>query len=273
MNIDRRVIYLLIALAVIIPLLFGWILPIRVSPPVRQAFDAVEGIPEGGVVFISIDFDPSSQPELDPMLIAILRHCFSRDLKVVLMGHMPLGIPLGSQRLEEVAQEFSRTYGMDYANIGYRPGYTAVMVQMGREIRGMFETDYEGTPLDDIPMMQNIHNYGDIDLLIVLAHGATSEVWAQIANSRFGQRMAVGGTAVIAPDLYPYLQSGQIEGIIGGLKGAAEYETLIDRPSVGVVGMVPQSVAHVLILVFIIIGNLGYFYQRRRTRRESGGSV
>jgi hypothetical protein len=272
MTIDRRVIYFLIALSVIIPLLFGWMLPIRVSPPVRMAYDAVEGLPPGSVIFISIDFDPSSQPELDPMLVAILRHCFSRDLKVVLMGHMPLGIPLGSQRLEEVALECSRVYGEDYANIGYRPGYSAVMVQMGREIRGMFETDYRGTPLDDLPMMRSIRNYDDIDLLIVLAHGYSGELWAQIANARFGQRMFIGGTAVIAPDLYPFLQARQIEGIIGGLKGAAEYEDLIGKPSVGVVGMVPQSVAHVLILLFIIIGNLGYFFLRRRTRGLGGGA-
>ena len=33
----------------------------------------------------------------------------------------------------------------------------------------------------------------------------------------------------MAPGLYPFLRSGQINGLIGGLQGAAEYETLIGQ--------------------------------------------
>jgi len=40
--------------------------------------------------------------------------------------------------------------------------------------------------------------------------------------------VAVGVTAVMAADLYPYLQSGQLVGMLAGLKGAAEYEKLVD---------------------------------------------
>jgi hypothetical protein len=40
--------------------------------------------------------------------------------------------------------------------------------------------------------------------------------------------VAVGVTAVMAADMYPYLQSGQLIGMLSGLKGAAEYEKLVD---------------------------------------------
>jgi len=64
--------------------------------------------------------------------------------------------------------------------------------------------------------------------------------------------------------MYPYLQAGQIEGIIGGLKGAAEYEKLVEHPGGGIVGMTAQSVGHIAIIIFIILGNIGYFAIRRK---------
>lgn len=263
-KIDRRIVYLLVALAVAIPLLSKVVFPIRVSEPVGGAYRAVESLPAGSVVLVSIDYDPSSMPEVQPMLIAVLRHCFSRDLKVVMMGHLPLGIPLGEMGLEQVAEEFDMNYGTDYVNLGYRPGYIAVMVGMGREIREFFRTDVRGTSIDELSLTRDIHNYSDIDLLIGLEHGTAGDWWVQVAQARFGQRIVLGTTAVMAPDCYPYLQAGQIEGLIGGLKGAAEYETLIEQPAVGVLGMPAQSAAHCLILLFIILGNIGYLVARRR---------
>ncbi len=38
---------------------------------------------------------------------------------------------------------------------------------------------------------------------------------------------------MIAPGLYPLLRSGQINGLIGGLRGAAEYEILVGKKGQG----------------------------------------
>lgn len=263
-TIDRRYIYVLLVITVVLPFLLKIILPIRVSPPVMRAYEAIDTLKPGSVLMVSIDYDPTSMPEIQPMLISILRHAFSKGIKVIMMGHIPLGIPVGQLGLEQVAEEMGMKYGEDYVNLGYRPGYTAVMVTMGRAIREIFLSDYRGTPIDELPIMKNIHNYDQIDLLLSLAHGYAPELWAQFAGARYGQRIIVGCTAVVAPDLYPYLQSGQIEGLIGGLKGAAEYETLIGRPGVGILGMPAQSLSHILILLFIIFGNVGYFMLRRK---------
>jgi hypothetical protein len=183
------------------------------------------------------------------------------------MGHWPLGLPLGKVAIEEVAREYDKKYGIDYVNLGFRPGYSAVMIAMGTEIRSIFATDEYGTPLDSLPMMKDIHNYEDIDLLIGLEAGATGELWVQFANARFGQTIILGCTAVIAPNLYPYYQAGQIVGLIGGLRGASDYEYLVGKPGPAAEGMWVQSAIHVLILVFIILGNIGYFILRRRGKR------
>ena len=49
----------------------------------------------------------------------------------------------------------------------------------------------------------------------------------------------------------------------GGLAGAAEYETLVDYPGDATKGMSAQSLAHFIIVVFVILGNAAYFASRR----------
>jgi hypothetical protein len=69
--------------------------------------------------------------------------------------------------------------------------------------------------------------------------------------------------------LYPLLRSGQINGLIGGLRGAAEYESLIGQKGKAVAGMDAQSATHVAIIVLVIICNLFYFSMRRAAQQQS----
>ncbi|MEO0131095.1 MAG: hypothetical protein ABIK76_05355, partial [candidate division WOR-3 bacterium] len=153
-TIDRRIIYLLVFLVVSLPMIFRMIMPIRVSSEVKMAFSEIDNLKPGSIVMISIDYDAASEPELQPMLIGILRHCFSKDIKVILLGQWALGLPLGEIALNQVAKEYNKRYGEDYVNLGYRPGYTALMVGIGKEIRDFFPTDYKGIPIDSFPFMR-----------------------------------------------------------------------------------------------------------------------
>jgi hypothetical protein len=265
-NVDRRILYVLLALSVALPLIIRPRTTVPVSDAVRGAYDAVDRLPAGSVVMISIDFDPSSAPEVNPMLLALLRHAFRKDLKVMLMGQLPLGLPLGGIALSQVAPEMDKVYGRDYVNLGYRPGYTAMMVGIGREIRNYFNVDYRGVPIDSFEFMRHVHNYRDIGLLISLAHGAVADVWIQYAGGRFNVPIIVGCTGVNAPNLYQYLLSGQIKGLIGGLQAAAAYEQLVEQRGSASLGMPAQSWAHALIIILLLVGNLGFILSRRRSK-------
>lgn len=258
-SIDRRFLFVMVFLGVILPMLFMKGTEVNISPEVRGAFNAVDGLQPGQVLLISIDYDATSAPELQPMLEAVLDHAFRKNVKVIMTGHLAIGLPLGQIALEAAAKEHNKIYGTDYINLGYRPGAQAVIVAMGRDIRDMFSSDFRGIPLKELPMMKEIKNYDNIDLLLTLAHGSMIDIWVVYANGRFNEKIIGGTTAVSAPDAYVYLQAKQLEGLIGGLRGAAEYETLIKRPGVGIRGMPAQSVSHFMVIVFILVGNIVYF--------------
>ncbi|MBN1593110.1 MAG: hypothetical protein JW941_07695, partial [Candidatus Coatesbacteria bacterium] len=56
----------------------------------------------------------------------------------------------------------------------------------------------------------------------------------------------------------------QLQGMLGGLSGAAEYEDLINRPAAAKSGMDAQSIVHILMILLIILGNIAYFGTRRK---------
>ena len=143
-------------------------------------------------------------------------------------------------------------------------GPSKLSLGMGDEIASVFESDYTGKPVAEIPMMQNITNYDQIDLLLDLAAGASVEYWITFANTKYGLKIAAGVTGVIVSEMYPYLQTGQLIGLMPGFLGAAEYEKLIDAPGKGIAGINTVSFVHLLIVGLVVLGNIAFFLQRRR---------
>jgi hypothetical protein len=271
LGIDRRWIFLAIGIAVVIPFFAPMGFPVVVTEPVQRLYDAVEGLPtDGKPLFLSMDYAPATTPELDPMSIAIMRHAFRRGLPVVVLTLHPAGYGLAQRAIATVVDErepgHELEYGTDYIFLGFHPGIAAVMLGMGIDVQNVWAEDAYGTPTADLPIMEGVRNYDDIPLVISIAGSAYPDSWIYYAYQPYGQRVAAGVTAVMATDYYPYLDSGQMVGLLGGMRGAAEYEELIQRHDKGVRGMDSQSVIHIFIIVLVILGNVAYFAQRKGKR-------
>jgi hypothetical protein len=118
-------------------------------------------------------------------------------------------------------------------------------------------------------MMKDVKNFSQIVMLCSISSGSPGvRQWLQQVQSRYKVRMITGVTAVMTPDLYSFMQTGQLEGFLGGLVGAAEYENLLGRPGSGMGGMGVQSLAHMLILGFIVIGNVLYIRSIIKEKRS-----
>ena len=173
------------------------------------------------------------------------------------------GAPLGYEIMQEAAKTTDAIDGVDYVYLGFRPGTIQVMLGMGTTINSIFESDYKEKPLTEIPMMEGIKNYDQIDLVLDLASSSTTEYWITYINTRYNQKIAAGVTGVIISQMYPYLQTEQLIGLMPGLLGAAEYETLIDTPAKATKRMSVQSFVHLLVFGLVILGNVAFFIQKR----------
>lgn len=264
-KLDRRWIFLVTAVLVLLPLLWPLNLPLEPSAPVRDYHATIEALPEGSLVLVSADFDPASRPELEPMARTTLQHLFRRKCRVVVLCLYQGGARFVDAIVEDVARSRRQVYGVDYVNLGYKSGDEAVMVLMGQSLPNTFPRDHGGRDVRTLPIMEGVRNYSSFALLVSLSTGypGTRE-YVQQVQGRFHIPIVAGVTAVTAPSLYPYLQTGQLRGLLGGMAGAAEYEALRYERGMASHGMDAQSLAHVFIGLCIVLGNVAYWEKRRR---------
>lgn len=268
-SIDRRWIFIIIAVVVLIPLLVPIGMPIRATDTSKDVYDAIESLPKGSRVILSIEYSPSTKPENHPMAISMLRHLFRNDHKVYVTCLWPDGQFMAQDALNQVAEdEFGKVYGEDYVLLGYRPGGEAVVKGIVSNIRKLYSVDSRQTKVDEIPMMDGITNFKDFVFLFSISAGYPGTIeWVQYAADPTGVPMSSGVTSIQVNEVMPYVQSGQMVGVLAGMPGAAEYESLIGKEGSATSGMDAQSVAHLVIVLFIVLGNAAYFIERKRSRK------
>jgi hypothetical protein len=280
-HLDRRWIFLLMLLAVAVPILFQLQFPETPSALAQAVFEQIERLDEGDRVLMAWDFDPASEGELGPMATAFARHAAEKKLKLYFLALWPVGQQMIDQTIEKVIQaDFpDMVYGEDYVNLGFKSGYEGVIKVIVTDLRGLYTTDARGTNIDLIPMCQGIENIQQMDLVVNVSAGypGTKE-WVQYAATPYPDdiRIVAGNTGVQAPLMYPYIPQ-QLPGLLGAIKGAAEYEALVVEKYDRARGrepdpkyleakrrMGPQLVAHLLMIALIIVGNVVFFAERAR---------
>ncbi|MBZ0271592.1 hypothetical protein K8I61_06125 [bacterium] len=285
-NIDRRVIFLLIGLSVALPLIFTIRFPEFPTPMVKQIFGLMEDLPPGAKVLVSFDYDPASEPELQPMATAWMRQLAEKRAKIYIMALWPIGQDMARLSIDalkrdladkerETGEKVPFEYGVNYVNLGFKSGAQGVINVVLTDFEKMYPTDAAGQALSTIPLMKEARSLKDFDLIVNISAGTPGlKEWIQFGADPAGVRIVGGSTAVQAPLLYPYYPK-QLYGLLGGLKPAAEYEKLMgDRypqyadiqKNKGRIRMGAQAVAHLVIMAFIIIGNITFFIDRRRER-------
>ncbi|MBN2448430.1 MAG: hypothetical protein JXO22_17010 [Phycisphaerae bacterium] len=278
------------AVAVIVPIIWP-MEPFEIpSTLAKDAFETVENLPEGSNVLLAFDYDPGSAPELQPMATAWVWHCAKKHHRMYFMALWPLGVNMVQDTVDQVIHKDypELEEGVDYVNLAFRTGNEGVIKVIVTNLKALFNVDSRGEALTQIPMTKKIVSLRDMNLIISVSAGypGTKE-WIQYAGTPYGIKVVGGCTGVQAPLLYPYYP-GQMQGMLGAIKGASEYEHLLstkypeykygpsyspDTPkdklkprknfTQGLTRMGPQLIAHCLILVLIVLGNIALYMQRR----------
>ncbi len=282
MKLDRRWVFLFLIIVCVVTYYIDYDVPILPEDESRKIYDFIDSLPPGDIVFVAIDYDPNSMAELHPMTYAIVEDCWRRNLKVIITALSQNGPGMADQVIRDISDSMAidRTYngveykareivnGVDYAFLGYKPYYALVILGMGQDFRLPFPTDYYGTPIDSLPMMQGVINYDNIACVISLSSGTISDGWISYGQGRFGFPMFFGLTGVMTAQYYPYYGSGQLRGLMGGMLGAAQYESYSDNPGRAMDAMKVQLPAHLVIIFFIIMGNIGFFASKSKKFEE-----
>lgn len=254
-QIDRRIIYLLVFVVISVPIVVRVPIPLFPSPEAKNLKEFMDKLPPGKMVIIAADWEAATKGECSPLTAVMIEYLMKSKRPFAIFSLVPQGPEFAQRLAERAAKKYGRKYGEDWVNWGYRPSPRTTLIAMNKDVIGTIKTDTRKTPLDEIPCMKGVKSFSDVGLVYEITGTALTDSYLQFVTK---VPLALGCTAVIGPEQYPYVQSGQWKGLLVGLRGAAEMETLTGfKEGMGLRLMPAQSYAHLLVILLIILGNLG----------------
>lgn len=262
-SIDRRYIYVVLLLVVLFPLFRPIGLPISISSWTEAFYAEIDKLQPGDIVVMSIDYSPSGGPDVGPQAVAVFDHLMAKNVKVIGVSFLADGPPQLQQILNPWMEGRGKTYGVDFVNLGFIAGLETAINAFNNDMKRAAPVDFFNTPTNTLPLMQQVTDANDVKIVMNYATGipGPAEWIRQLAG--FSPDILIGVVTVMGPQTEPYYQSGQIKGLLSGLRSAAEYEVRAGMPGSAAAGMDAQSLGHVVIILAMAIGNLAYFLGRK----------
>lgn len=267
-EISPKIIYGVLLLALIVPLLKPMGLPLALMQGSKVLFDEINKVEPGQTVLMSMDWAVEQSIELLPQAKIVAQHLFQRpDIKVVMVSFFQQG-PLFAEQILKAIDLAGKEYGKDYVNLGFIPGGEAAMMGFARSPVTFIKTDFHDSPTADLEALKGITSAKDFNLVICTdssVPGVTE--WVRQVQVPYGVRMACLGATGSLTTAAPYVKSKQLFALMGGVRGAAEYEILMKKPGASAASMDAQSIAHIYILALIAVGNMAGFAKKRSGAR------
>ncbi|MBK8047069.1 MAG: zinc ribbon domain-containing protein [Anaerolineales bacterium] len=237
-------VFLLIGVAVAVPILFQWARPLgqaRQWPGVAEAFSAINRLQNGDTVQVLWAYDPATAGELDLLAAPLVQHMLDKGARLEIISLLPNGPATARRLVSGVRRIRSQEPGitLDQSPIDARfvPGGAMVLPAFG------------ATPA-----------------ALAVVFGAQAEdvqAWLELVAPRNRTPVVAVTAAGADPVLRPYLDSGQLKGLVSGFDGAASYSRLLyattgQPPNQLQLAqqLVGQNFALIAFLALIVTGNL-----------------
>jgi hypothetical protein len=219
----------------------------------------------GAVALVSFDYSTATQGEMQPLADAVLGRLKGQGMRLIAVSLEPEGAPLAQQTLEKIAADKGEEYGQSMVNLGYLPGQAAAVRQLATGATRLADLpDYlTGVTLADASRANwaDIANLPQVSMIVTLADNPVTGRWwiEQLSAAAWPgeNRFVLAATSAAAePFLAPYRESGQLNGLIAGITGAAAIEA--GRQTFGPARQMIDSlsVANLLIVILIALGTI-----------------
>jgi hypothetical protein len=276
-KLDRRWLYLLTALIIGLPFVPRVRVPVPLpvlQPQTRAYYQAIEDLAADPVeskklVIVAVNYGAGTLAENQSQCEATLKHLMRKKLKFALFTFIdPQGRDLGLRLAERLGPERGYVYGENWCSFGFRPfsGVDQTIKTMCTDLPGGIVTDVNGKPIASLAVMADIKSADDVGMVINFASTQSIDLWVQFFSRPNKSTLPIlyAPTSIMAPEAYPLLRSGQLKGMLTGLKGAIEYEALLKEPGFATNASASLSWAHFLIIGLVILGNVGMYLEKKR---------
>lgn len=281
-GLDRRIIYLMLAAALSVPLWRGYSVPPARMRAAEALFEVIEGlnVRHPQIAVVALDLGPSTKAENEPQAEAVIEHLMRKRVPFAVLSMYYQAEPFLKSIPERVARRLAQDnpgqrweYGRDWVNLGYRVGAGALLQALpkSRNLAELFAEDARGGKLSDLPIFKDVRTLDQIALLAQFTGLAGMlDGYLQFFQKEDYRPIFVHGcTSITIPESFIYLDSGQLQGLLEGIAGAAWYSELLQRrygrkPKDYAAAMnTSLGIANLAILLLIAGGNLAVLIRRR----------
>ncbi|HEX9913381.1 MAG TPA: hypothetical protein VGB32_00530 [Candidatus Bathyarchaeia archaeon] len=265
---DQRIIFALMFLALAFPILNPVILPMDIQQYSRDSFEFADAVPNGSVVLIEGGLTAATYPQGGPGLEVQIVHLLRKDIKLVFFSigteSSAWTVTAIDNALAKLPSGVAGENGVNWVHMGYVPGGESGVAAFANDIRSVKTEDHFGTPIGQIPLMSDINKASDFAALFWWggSEGSIPYGVRQIVTP-FGVPMTGMCTTNEVPNYTPYISSGQMVGIIGGVRGSAEYEYLMGMPGLALGQAMATNFGGLLWAILVVLGNVLYFIAGR----------
>ena len=266
-EIDIRWVYLLVFIVISIPVLKPMGLPLgTMMRETTGLYTFIDKLPPRSIVLFINDQGPAAAAECQPGMVAMMRHCVTKGLRIMMYASATDAVPFMDQGLKAVLGRSvdHPDYGKLYVNIGFIPQYETGLATLAANslytVRDVYGRDLQSMEFFRDLTDKSAHSWR---LAVYVGAGSVDWVVRQVTDVYSECKTGAAAAAVLATRIYPYYPHSVI-GFLIGLRGSAEYETLVHSPGDAAAGMDAQSLGHLAIVITVLLGNIGYFASRRR---------
>ena len=279
-NMNTRWLFLVLLLAVTIPAFFTFAWPsssVSTWPGVEEAFDAIDALPHNSHVRVFWAYDPSTAGELDLAALPVMTHLFQQRTRISVISQLPGGPAVAYRLLEQARLSWQSSEELTIAAesswgypIAYLPGGASVLALLARDPDSVFD-------LGPLPSTEEGREsaFEDSDLTIVMAAQADDvQHWLEQVQPLTHTPVVAVVAAGADPVVRPYLDSGQLVGLVSGYDGAFNYQRMLDeqakRNSTSGFDqqLVLQDWGQFVFFLTIVLGNFAAVI--RRSDRDAG---
>ena len=281
----RRLIYLVMILAVGLPIIFGISQKPSRLVSAERMYEVVEKVQvqPGEVAMVWFDFGPNTVAENEPQAMVLIEHLFRRRIPVILMSQYQqaerflTSIPNEVARRLEVEMPGQQwQYGEAWVNVGFRPGgaiFIQSLVNAG-DLAKFLGRDANGMPISHYPVFAHLGGVEHVKLVgeITGLVGVFDTIIQFFQKNEYRPTVVHGCTSITIPEAYIFLDSGQLKGLLEGIAGAAWYSEVLKKfhPDSEnrelLVTNTALSAGHVVLILLIVLGNIVPVVQRWRER-------
>jgi hypothetical protein len=264
-RIDRRIIYWILFIVLMIPFIRPLGLPVAIGPQATDLYNGLRSVKAGEVVVINISSGVSAWAECLPSLVAAVKILNQQEAKIIFWTTFVDGQLTYEAIVNRVTTLQQRTYGTDYVYLGYYAGGESGVAQLAKDMRSLFTADYQGKAIDTLPIMDNVNTAQDIRMVLSSDTGDVADYFIRQWRIPFGVPLAEIGIAMNFSAYQPHYQAGILFGLSNGSRGGAELEKLLGQFGDATITMDAINSSHLLVIVAIILANLGYLATRGKS--------